>query len=226
MEVNFEGDGVPLAELDTSGDAPIGIALIGSDTVNVTQGDTFTVTVDGSEQATGRLLFDLDGDTLAVYREGGTWDDSETATVSITVPVVEKLTIPGSGTLTSDTLTGNAELAIIGSGNITVENVEADRLEVDIPGSGSVIASGSAERLELNVVGSGDAEMSDLSVDRADVNIVGSGDATFMSDGRVEANFVGSGDVRVIGSANCESTAVGSGSLICEDSATASDAGE
>jgi len=225
MDVSFNGeDGVPLAELDMTGDAPTGVALGGSDAVVITTGDEFTIDVDGTDTATDRLRFVLADGTLAIGREEGSWSDDDIATVLITMPSPSTVAVGGSGSITADTMAGNAEIVVGGSGTATVQTIEAESLEIVIGGNGNVEAAGSSDRLEITIGGSGTALMPDLRTDRAEVNIGGSGNASFASDGSVEANIGGSGNVRVYGSASCELNSVGSGELICEPAEDAPEA--
>lgn len=218
MNVNVDGDGVPLAELDLTGEAPDEITLAGPDNVNVFQGDTFAVTVEGDSDITGKLRFDRDGNGLAIYREGD-WRDSEQATVNVTVPSVRELAIAGSGTLDSAILTGNAEVSIAGSGIAKAMGVDSDRLDVSIAGSGRFEGAGKTDTLDLNIMGSGAADMAGLTAGDADISIAGSGNGSFASDGNVEASVMGSGTVTVTGNATCTTNAVGSGTLVCTKAA-------
>lgn len=209
-------DGVPLADLDTSGDAPDGVVLGGPDNVVITSGEEFAITVEGSDEAKDRMRFSLDGGTLAISREDGSWSDSDVATVNVTMPPPNSIVIGGSGTVTADGMSSDAEITIGGSGQAHVSGLAADSLEVAIGGSGRAEVAGETESLELTIGGSGGADMAGLQVGHAEVNIGGSGEARFASDGTVEANIAGSGVVRVRGSAQCDITTVGSGQLICE----------
>ncbi|KLI64756.1 head GIN domain-containing protein [Aurantiacibacter marinus] len=217
MDVTINGEeGVPLAELDMSGDAPIGVALGGSDTVNITAGDEFTIEVEGSDAAADRLRFMLEDGTLAIGREEGSWSDSDVATINVTMPAPSMIAIGGSGQITADTMDSNAEIVVGGSGSATVGTLESESLEIVIGGSGSVSAAGSADRLEITIGGNGSAMMPDLRTEWAEINIGGSGNASFASDGTVEANIGGSGNIRVYGTASCELNSIGSGELVCE----------
>ncbi len=207
-------DGVPLAELDTSGPAPSGVALGGSDLVVITSGDTFTIDIEGSEEAQEAMRFDLDEDTLSIGRES---DDGGQATVNITMPAPTSLAVGGSGQITTDAMSGDPEIAIGGSGQIIATGLDGGRLEVALGGSGRTEISGEVDNLELAIGGSGTADMADLQVGDAEISVGGSGNATFASDGNVEARIAGSGDIRVTGSATCTLNSVGSGRLICEE---------
>src|SRR5690606_297729 len=107
--------GVPLAELDLSGDAPHAVALLGPDTVTITEGAQFAVAVEGDEAVVERLRFRLEGGTLGIGREEwrdwpGGRDDAGIATVRITMPAPRELSMAGSGRMTSDALAREAKV--------------------------------------------------------------------------------------------------------------------
>ena len=209
-------EGVPLAELDTSGPAPTKIVLAGPDTVILAEGETLAIEVGGDPAVAKVLRFAIDDGTLAILRDPKADRVDGTAQVRVTMPAPDNLVIAGSGTIEAATLAASSEIAIGGSGKIKVAQVRSEKLEVVIAGSGGIEAAGTVDRLELNLAGSGSARMAGLSAERAELNIAGSGDAEFASDGRVEGNIIGSGDVRVTGSAKCTIKSVGSGTLTCQ----------
>ena len=211
-------DGVPLSELDRSGDAPTSVALYGPDTMIVTRGPAFDVSVEGDSETTGLLRFRVEDGTIAVGRESGDWKDTMTssaATIRVTLPALSGIEIAGSGRVEADGLQGSAAIDIAGSGDVTVDTVSADDLEIDIAGSGGVSGSGTADNLAISIAGSGDIAMEGLKADSGSVDIAGSGDAVFGSDGEVEISIAGSGDVRVVGNARCSVSTAGSGKATC-----------
>lgn len=213
-----DSEGVPLSELDLSGDPPSEVVLFGPDSVDIRTGEALAIDVEGSEEVKQRLRFVLDGGTLGVMRDNSE-TVSGTAVVIVTMPSPSKLTVGGSGTLTATELTGKAEAHVLGSGSLTVAGIAADHLSVTIAGSGTMRAGGRTGSLDLDVLGSGDARLAELSADEANVTIAGSGGATFASDGEVEAEILGSGSVTVRGDARCRVRSIGSGSLVCERNA-------
>lgn len=215
-----DADGVPLAELDTTGDAPTRLVLAGPDSVVVSQGDTLDIDVTGDPQAAEALRFKLADGTLSIMRTND-WSGKETATVAVTMPAARELVMAGSGTITAPALADRAEVDIAGSGTIAVDRIAASRLDVNVMGSGRLRAAGTADRLEFNVAGSGDLDARALKVERAEINIAGSGSGTFASDGKVAARILGSGSVTVLGRADCKVDAMGSGTLRCQDAGTA-----
>lgn len=217
-ELRFEdAEGVPLAELDTTGPAPEEIALLGPDRVLVTQGNAFTVTVDGDAAQAADLRFVLEDGTLGIGRTREGEMRSRAATVRVTLPAPPRqLSVAGSGEMVSDRLAGSAEVHIAGSGSLSTLRVDSDALAVSIAGSGSYRGAGQAGTLDLSLAGSGDADLAGLTVERADLSIAGSGDTVLASDGEVSAAITGSGNVTVRGTARCTLNRVGSGTLTCE----------
>jgi carbon monoxide dehydrogenase subunit G len=207
-------EGVRLADLDLSGDAPNEVVLLGPDTVDIRTGETLAIEVEGDDEVKDRLRFLRDDDSLAIMRTKG--ESSGTATIIVTMPSPRKLTVGGSGLVKAAELTGNAEANILGSGSLEVAGVSADALSVTVAGSGSMTAAGKAKSLDLDVLGSGSAKLDALRVGDADVTIAGSGGAALASDGEVKAEILGSGSVTVRGDARCKVHSIGSGSLVCQ----------
>jgi len=211
--------GVPLAELDTKGKTPTEIVLAGPDNVVVTDGDTLKIEVTGDARAADAVRFTIDDEALGIMREKNSGDKLGKATVHVTLPRLTKVTLAGSGTIDAQSLVGDAEVTVAGSGAVKTAKVTAESLDVTIAGSGSYTAAGTAKSLDLDVAGSGNSKMAGLKVGSADVSVAGSGSASFASDGKVDANIVGSGDITVIGNATCTVSSNGSGKLRCKSGA-------
>jgi len=218
IEINGE-EGVPLAELDMSGDPPTELVLAGPDQVVLTEGEALAIDVEGDGDAVDLVRFSNEDGTLAVSRANGKWSDTGTAIVRVTMPAPTAIVIAGSGSVEAPAMADDADITIAGSGRADVANLAATKLEVTIAGSGSMSVAGTAQEMELSIVGSGKSEMDGLKVDKADVTVAGSGDASFASDGEVDASVVGSGNVTVTGNAKCTIDAMGSGTLTCNPGA-------
>ena len=208
--------GVPLANLNLTGEAPRKVALLGPAQVVLSEGEVFRVDVEPGP--TGEeVLFSLAEGKLGVA--GG---DSDTV-VSVTLPAPRKLTIAGSGRMTAAKLANDGKVSIAGSGRLEVAAIEGGRLEASLAGSGRLVVDGHADELELSIAGSGSCDAEGLVVDKAAVHIAGSGDAIFTCNGEVAAHLMGSGNVIVRGSARCSVHSMGSGTLVCERAREAAD---
>lgn len=226
VKYDINGDeGVPLAELDMSGDAPTELVLAGPDTVVISEGAKLDIDVAGDAAAVDLIRFTLEDGTLGVLRKNGAGKTSSTAVIRVTMPAPKALTIAGSGTIEAPTMGDVADINILGTGSLIVKALKSSKADVNVAGSGSFTTSGSADTLDLNVLGSGSAAMRELQVQNADITIAGSGEAEFASDGKIDANIMGSGKVTVHGRATCTVSAMGSGKVVChnvDDAGTAS----
>lgn len=211
IEINGQ-KGVPLSEITMAGAPPAKVLLASGDTVILTEGGTFAITVEGSD--TESLRFVRDTELVGVTRENG-WSGNSKATIRITMPPPREIIIGGSGTVKAQGLASDASINIGGSGLVEFGQIAAEKLGINIGGSGTVRGSGSAKALEVLIGGSGEVTMPTLKADTAEVTIGGSGDVAFASDGTVEATIGGAGDIKVSGNAKCTVKAFGSGTLTC-----------
>jgi len=208
--------GVPFSELDLSGETPDTIKLLGADVVRISEGEDFTIAVEGEDEAKDRLRFLVENGSLLVTRDREGWRGGPSAIVSITMPAPRKLELLGSGAIHADALAREAKIAIMGSGKVEAHDLDIDVLKLNFAGSGTCKASGLAKELDIAVAGSGSARLGKLKAGDVSVSITGSGDAIFACDGDVDAKIMGSGQVTVRGSARCRVKSFGSGTLVCE----------
>ena len=218
-DIRWNGkEGVPLAQLDLSGEAPGEVTLLGPDTVDIRDGEKLSIEVQGSDEAKERMRFVLDNGSLDILREHSSWNggDSDLATIIVTMPAPARLTLAGSGRMSAASVSDKPEVTMAGSGVLDLPSVNARSMEVSIAGSGTLKAAGATDSLELNIMGSGTAELAGLKANHTNVHVMGSGNATFASDGDVNANIMGSGNVTVRGRGRCNVKSMGSGKLVCE----------
>lgn len=211
IEINGQ-KGVPLAEIEIAGPAPAEVVLASGDTVILTEGATFALTVEGTN--TESLRFVRDDEVIGITRSEG-WSGDSNAIIRITMPAPREVVIGGSGTIKAQTLARDADINIGGNGTVEFERLAAERLGINIGGNGSVRGAGTAKQLEVLIGGNGDVAMPGLKADSAEITIGGNGDVAFASDGTVEATIGGSGDIKVSGTAKCKVEAFGSGTLSC-----------
>lgn len=218
-----EVEGVPLAEFDTSGEAPSELYIAGPDQLIVTEGETLTITVEGDAEAGEALRFDRDGDRLTIARDSNIFDGSGKAIVRISMPPASTLGVAGSGSIEAASIGSDASIEIAGSGDISIDTITAQRLEVEIAGSGNVRGAGTANELTVEIAGSGNVRLAELMAETVKVEIAGSGDVELSSDGTVDAEMAGAGNVRVTGNAKCSLESAGSGNLTCRPAEASAD---
>jgi hypothetical protein len=195
-------------------DAFHGINLEGSMDVVLTQGATQSVEV----EAQANLIELIETKVVNGVWEISTKDGYSTYkafTVRITVPVIDKVQVDGSGDVTSNgTFSSDAmELYLAGSGNITIA-FNSKKTEASIDGSGDMVLSGSTTTLAVAIAGSGDVDAKGLKAADATVSIEGSGDVVLDASQSLEASIAGSGDISYRGApARISRNVMGSGEV-------------
>ncbi|AID31905.1 hypothetical protein ACVILI_005724 [Mesorhizobium sp. USDA 4775] len=103
---------------------------------------------------------------------------------------------------------------LVGSGELTLSQVNQPELRLKIRGSGSVVANGSTQAVDLEISGSGSGRLKDLIAQSAQVEIRGSGDAEVTAQADADVSISGSGDVDLYGHPTMRRSQVrGSGSI-------------
>jgi len=103
---------------------------------------------------------------------------------------------------------------LFGSGDVQIEDLNGDRLQLGIYGSGNIVIDGKAQWLKVALAGSGSVDARDLLADDAEVEISGSGNVQVNAVSRLEASISGSGDIAYYGDPeDVDSDVAGSGSI-------------
>ncbi|WP_133705172.1 GIN domain-containing protein [Rhizobium sp. BK313] len=88
---------------------------------------------------------------------------------------------------------------LLGSGDLTLSQINQPQLRLNIRGSGSVAATGTADTVGLNISGSGAARLKDLAAKSVQIDIRGSGDAQMTAQADADVSISGSGNVELFG---------------------------
>jgi hypothetical protein len=155
------------------------IDLAGSPDVDVTVGPAASVSVTTDDNLLPLIETTVNGDTLSIGSKDS-YNTSIGVKVNITVPMLD-------------------DVSVSGSGDIHVTGLTAGDFESRVTGSGDVTASGVVDRLSARITGSGDLRAGDLTAKHVHVNVTGSGDATIHATEELDATVTGSGDVHYSG---------------------------
>jgi hypothetical protein len=185
--------------------------------VELRQSATFKVTVEGQKNILDVLETEVkDGKLKIQFKKGYSVRHQKQLKIYIEAPNFDYLGMAGSGNVRADgTLKGSKlDIALSGSGNFDLEQIQYGDLKVGIAGAGNVNVGGSAEKAELAISGSGDLKAKDLKVQSARCRISGSGNMSCFVAQELDASISGSGDVRYTGSpASVKKRVSGSGSV-------------
>ncbi|WFU07167.1 DUF2807 domain-containing protein (plasmid) [Rhizobium sp. CB3171] len=88
---------------------------------------------------------------------------------------------------------------LLGSGDLTLSQIDQPQLSLSIRGSGRVAASGTADTVDVDISGSGAARLKELTAKSAQIKIRGSGDAQMTAQTDADVFISGSGNVELFG---------------------------
>ena|ERR1700743_138174 len=140
--------------------------------------------------------------------------------VYVTAKALSSLSIAGSGYIKVDGVlsSNDVKLTISGSGDIT-SAVKSTSLHATISGSGTINVDGNSESANFTVSGSGEMKAKGLKADVATVILAGSGNAHIYADKTITAHVAGSGNVIYSGNASVTDIRMaGSGNITKEKS--------
>lgn len=206
----------------------------------IRQGSPQKFEIEGDRDYIEELDIRVEGDRLVIGRDnwkGWNWrDDDDRVTVYVTMPTIEGLSVSGSGDLIGETkiTAQRLNLAVSGSGSLTIDADVSGDVDADLSGSGRIDLKGKCRDFETHVSGSGRIELDVAIAERATFGVSGSGKvratgtaqeakATISGSGQVlAANLVvdvcdvrisGSGDVEINVNKELDANISGSGTV-------------
>lgn len=138
-------------------------------------------------------------------------------TIYVTTPEINGLGVSGSGDIIAEKeiKSKTLEMAVSGSGNIKLSDLNAERVKSAISGSGDIILAGKNPAQDLSIVisGSGNLKGLDYSADDVSVKIAGSGNAGIEANKNLFVRVAGSGNVTYKGKPLIDQSIAGSGTV-------------
>ncbi len=171
------------------------LKLHGSSTVYLSQGESFSVEIETTENIKDLLNTQVDANTWTIKFEKCI-NAKNGVKFYISMPEIDLITVSGSGDIIGKNkiTSGQLELSVRGSGDIKLD-VETKELNSSVKGSGDIVVEGQTEKQTIRIQGSGDYTAKDLRSQEAHASINGSGDININVEERLTANVNGSGDI-------------------------------
>jgi len=137
--------------------------------------------------------------------------------IYITTPEITGLGVSGSGDIMAEDgiKTKDLDMAVSGSGNIKIDDLEAVVVKSVISGSGNIVLSGKtpAEDLSVTISGSGNFKGMDFSADDVNIKVSGSGNVGVEANKNLTVRLAGSGNVTYKGHPLIDQSIAGSGKV-------------
>lgn len=179
-------------ELDAFNSIGLGISA----QVWINQGEQQEVWVEGPAEYIESLSRAVENKSWNIKYEGRSNLRKKQLSIFITIPEVKKLSLGGSGKIsTKEPFQNQGELSFA------------------IGGSGIIDFSGTAESLKVSIGGSGSVQAKNLKVKKGTVSIGGSGECYVHVSEYLEVSLAGSGSVLYKGNPKIKSSIAGSGKV-------------
>jgi hypothetical protein len=185
--------------------------------VLVEQGSTESVKIEAEDNLTPGLKTQVRNGVLEISYQPATGrhvNPTKPVRISIVVKNLTHVDFSTAGELTVEKLnTDTLDLSLSGAGSVNLEGIQAKALRLNLSGAGSMTASGTADDLSLTISGFGDFKGADLHSQTANVNISGAGSSTLWVDKHLSAELSGAGSVSYYGKADADQRISGVGSV-------------
>lgn len=196
-----------------------GVALRGSDDVDVRVGSGFSVRAEGPVAELDTLRIIREGDMLRIDRKDSNvfhWGEQAHVKIFVTMPRITTADLTGTGDLAIDRVEGERfRIDSKGSGDIAIGALSVQSADLSLSGTGMLTAKGSARQLKIDLTGSGDIDAPELKAARATVSVAGTGDVHATVDGPAQVSVTGTGDVDLGPAARCTTSTTGTGEVRC-----------
>lgn len=194
------------------------VVLAGIGELNITQGDTESLTIEADDNLIPLITTQVQNDTLTIGFDTRQVNISINPTRPIRYTLVVKnlnsLQLSGAGNINAPALKSDSlVLGNSGAGNLNLAQVEAKTLNTTISGAGSVNVAGQVESQDISVTGLGSYNAADLKSNAASVTLSGAGSATVWATQTLNVTISGAGSVNYYGSPQVSQTITGLGSV-------------
>jgi len=185
--------------------------------VFIKQGETESVKIEAEDNLLPGLKTEVRNGTLAIFykaENGKHVNPTMIAKITIVVKNLAEVNLSSAGELTIEDLeTDNLDISLTGAGNVKLNNILVQHLVLSLSGAGSTTGSGTADDLDMDISGFGDFKGGELHSKTARVTISGAGSATVWVDDELTAEVSGAGSVNYYGSASVTRNINGVGSV-------------
>jgi hypothetical protein len=179
-------------------------------------GDEEELRIETDDNLLRYIETDVRGDTLTIrHRRGIGLRPRRPIEYFLTVKALESVELSGAGNVSLPQLDAERlDVEISGAGSIDLEDLHADRLRVKISGAGDfAVEGGEVKDQEIAISGAGDYRARDLESDTAQLSLSGLGSATLWVRKHLDVHITGAGSVRYAGRPTVEKHVTGIGNV-------------
>jgi hypothetical protein len=165
--------------------------------VYLTQGDHYSIKIQGEDNILDLMEMKKDGDKLSFgFKNNTNVSPTKDILIYITAPDFHKLEASGAGGFVSEGTIKANEILVDMSGATKVKlDVDAQSVKVDASGASVIVLSGNTNTLSVDGSGSMDVKAFDLKTQQTYIDISGAGTAKVQVEKTLKVDISGAGDV-------------------------------
>ena len=197
-----------------------GLQVQGSMDVQVSYGNSSTISVEADENLLPYIETFVENNTLVIrQKKGVNLRSKHNLTIHASLTKLTNLSLSGSGNVNGKgafSNNGRTNIRLSGSGNVNMGVGDISELELAISGSGNIRLQGNqSNNITASISGSGNIDCSELRTNDVFAKVSGSGDIRVNASKSIDAKVSGSGNIYYKGTAtNLNMKAAGSGKII------------
>lgn len=179
------------------------VRMSGGYEVELIQGDTPSLVVEGASAALNHFDYRVDGDLLVLKHRGFSWwfNHDGDAKVTLTLPRLTEVEVDGSTDLKAARWVAGEGLTleVSGAADCRIRDLEVPRFTLHLSGTGDIEVAGRVPVQEVHISGAGDYKAAQLRSDTVDLHLSGAADVEVWAIERLDANISGTADVKYYG---------------------------
>lgn len=183
------------------------IATAGSFDVDISYGNSNSITIEAEENLLPYLETTVEGNELRVgFRKGTNIRTTKRMKVTVSMTKMTGIKVAGSGNVEGSgdfSNDGTTQISVSGSGDVKLDFGRFEALDVKISGSGNMKLKGrETSKITAAVSGSGNIDAYDVTANEVTAKVSGSGNVNVTANRSVDASISGSGNVNYKGGAS------------------------
>jgi hypothetical protein len=169
--------------------------------LTIVQGTTEELVIRADDNLLDYITTDLRGGRLVIgFERSYLPQPTQEIIYQVNVKNLREIRLSGAGNVNMDGLqTNDLDLEINGAGSVLLTGLRADEIHCEINGSGSLEIAGRVDELDIEISGSGRVNAPDLESRRAEISLTGLGDITVWVTGELITRVSGAGSVSYYG---------------------------
>lgn len=195
------------------------VQLDGAGRMIITQGAAESLEISAEDNIIGELTSQVVDDTLILGFKDQSWRRSviptEVIRYELTVTDLTRITLNGAGEITMEILeTESLDIGINGAGRIAINELTVEEnLNVKIIGAGTIALAGSAPNQTISIDGTGNIRAEDLLTKDTIIEIIGLGNGTVWVEDTLDVTIKGAGNVTYFGAPEVTQNITGAGDI-------------